>query len=77
MALKGYHPAVTIGTDAGTAAAIHTMGGDHHACQADEIHVDPGNIIVSTPGYMPGTGIKEIASGIEKLVQKVIELIGY
>jgi enhancing lycopene biosynthesis protein 2 len=77
MALKAYHPSVTIGTDANAAAAIHTMGGGHHACKVDEICVDPVNRIVSTPGYMLGTGIREIATGIEKLVQKVLELIGY
>jgi enhancing lycopene biosynthesis protein 2 len=74
MTLKGCQPSVTIGTDAGAAAAIHTMGGEHHACKVDEIYVDPVNRIVSTPGYMLGTEIKEIAAGIEKLVQKVIEL---
>jgi enhancing lycopene biosynthesis protein 2 len=76
MALKAHHPSVTIGTDAGAAAAIHTMGGGHHACKVDEIYVDPVNRIVSTPGYMLGTGLKEIATGIEKLVQKVLELAG-
>jgi enhancing lycopene biosynthesis protein 2 len=74
MTLKGCQPSVTIGTDAGTAGAIHTMGGEHQACKVDEIYVDPVNRIVSTPGYMLGTEIKEIAAGIEKLVQKVIEL---
>jgi enhancing lycopene biosynthesis protein 2 len=75
MALKGCQPSVTIGTDAGAAAAIHTMGGEHQACKVDEIYVDPLNRIVSTPGYMLGTTIKEISAGIEKLVQKVIELM--
>lgn len=75
MALKAYQPSVTIGTDSGVAAAIHTMGGRHHTCKADEIYVDPVNRIVSTPGYMLGAGLKEIAAGIEKLVRKVIELI--
>ena len=74
MALKACQPSVTIGTDDGAAAAIHAMGGGHRSCNVDEIHVDPVNRIVSTPGYMLGTGIKEIATGIEKLVQKVIEL---
>jgi enhancing lycopene biosynthesis protein 2 len=74
MALKEYQPSVTIGTDEGVAAAINTMGGAHHACEVDAIHVDPVNKIVSTPAYMLGPGLKEIANGIEKLVQKVIEL---
>jgi enhancing lycopene biosynthesis protein 2 len=74
MALKAFQPSVTIGTDTGAAAAIHTMGGEHHACNPDEIYVDPVNRIVSTPGYMLGAGINEIAAGIDKLVQKVIEL---
>ncbi len=74
MALKKHQPSVTIGTDEATAAAIHTMDGKHHVCEVGTIHVDPINKIVCTPAYLIGPGLKEIANGIEKLVQKVIDL---
>jgi enhancing lycopene biosynthesis protein 2 len=66
-------PEVTIGTDVGTAAAIETMGAKHMNCQVDQIHVDQKHKIVTTPAYMLGPGIKDIAVGIEKLVKKVVE----
>ena len=74
-ALSDRAPEVTIGTDPGTAAGIETMGGRHIACRVDQIHVDTINKIVTTPAYMLGQGIKDVAAGIEKLVQKVLSLI--
>jgi len=71
--LSGRRPEVTIGTDAGTAAAIESMGGVHRICTVDQIHVDEQNRIVSTPAYMLGPGIKDVAEGIQKLVDKVLE----
>jgi enhancing lycopene biosynthesis protein 2 len=73
-ALSAHKPELTIGTDMGTAAAIETMGAKHVACNVDDIHVDMVNRIVSTPAYMLGPGIKEVAVGITKLVKKVLEL---
>jgi len=73
-ALGRLNPEVTIGTDVGTAAAIETMGVKHMNCQVNQIHVDQKHKIVSTPAYMLGPGIKDIAVGIEKLVKKVVEL---
>jgi enhancing lycopene biosynthesis protein 2 len=73
-ALASRSPEVTIGTDMGTAAAIETMGGKHVACEVSQIHVDEAHKIVTTPAYMLGPGIKEVAIGIEKLVTKVVEL---
>jgi len=67
---------VTIGNDTGIAAAIETMGGKHHICTVDQIHVDTARKIVTTPAYMLGPGIRQVAQGIEKLVIKVLELIG-
>ena len=48
-ALSGALPSVTIGQDAGTAAAIESMGARHHVCKVDEIHMDAQNKIVTTP----------------------------
>jgi len=69
-------PEVTIGNDAGTASAIGSMGGVHIDRAVDEIHVDQKNKIVTTPAYMLGPGIKDVAVGIEKLVNKVLEMCG-
>lgn len=73
-ALGRHTPEVTIGKDVGTAAAIENTGAKHHNCGVDEIHVDAGRKIVTTPAYMLGPGIKDIAVGIEKLVKNVIQL---
>ncbi len=73
-ALCQHKPEVTIGTDKGTAAAIETMGGSHKVCQVDQIHVDSRHKIVTTPAYMLGPGIKDVAVGIEKLVAQVLAL---
>ena len=73
-ALGRHAPEVTIGTDTGTAAAIETMGGKHINCRVDEIHVDTRLKIVTTPAYMLGPGLKEVAVGIEKLVREVLAL---
>lgn len=73
-ALADRKPEVTIGTDAGTASAIEAMGGRHKSCSVDMIHLDAGNKLVSTPAYMLGPGIKEVAQGIEKLVARVVAL---
>jgi enhancing lycopene biosynthesis protein 2 len=75
-ALEDLSPEVTIGTDLGTASAIQAMGGAHHNCSVDMIHVDEKNRLVSTPAYMLGPGIKEVAEGIEKLINKVLSMIG-
>ena len=73
-ALSDKKPEVTIGNDQSTAEAIEGMGGRHRACTVDMIHVDAGNKVVSTPAYMLGPSIKDVAVGIEKLVDKVVEL---
>ena len=73
-AIAAVQPEVTIGNDTGTAAAIEAMGAVHKVCTVDMIHVDEAHKIVTTPAYMLGPGIKEVAAGIEKLVAKVLEL---
>ena len=71
-ALGARQPRVTIGNDVGTAAGIEAMGGVHNDCVVEEICVDEKNRIVSTPAYMLGPGIKEVAVGIEKLVDRIL-----
>jgi len=66
---------LTIGQDAETAAAIETMGCSHVTVAADEIHVDEAGKVVSSPAYMSAGSIAEVAKGVDKLVQKVLELV--
>lgn len=68
------HPRLTIGNDAGTAAALEKMGARHAACAADQIVVDETHRIVTTPAYMLAERIGEAAAGIDALVRKVLEL---
>lgn len=71
---KEYHPQLTIGNDAGTAAAINATGSSHQECPVREFVVDKKNKIVSTPAYMLAERISEAAEGIEKTVKAVLEL---
>jgi len=72
--LGEYSPILTIGSDEATAAAIEDMGGKHVVRAVNEIAVCDANKIVSTPAYMLGPGISDVAPGIELLVLKVLEL---
>ena len=64
----------TIGTDEQTAAAFNQMGGEHQICAVDQIAVDETNKVVSTPAYMLAGSVSEAASGINKLVEKVLSM---
>ncbi|MBD3287431.1 isoprenoid biosynthesis glyoxalase ElbB [candidate division KSB1 bacterium] len=72
--LGDFKPKLTIGNDEGTAKAVEEMGGEHVTCKVDEIAVDEGNKIVSTPAYMLGPSISFVAQGITKCVNKVLEM---
>jgi enhancing lycopene biosynthesis protein 2 len=76
LAAKIYGPGVTctIGNDADTAAQITRMGGKHEDCEVTEIVEDKARKLVSTPAYMVAKSIGEAASGINKLVDRVLEL---
>jgi enhancing lycopene biosynthesis protein 2 len=75
MALKENSPLVTIGSHDETIGALSAMGVKHCVCAVDEIAVDDKNRIVTAPAYMVGPGIKDIAKGIEKLVEKILSMI--
>ncbi|BAJ00060.1 isoprenoid biosynthesis glyoxalase ElbB [Shewanella violacea] len=66
----------TIGNDSETAQAFNLMGGKHQAAVVQDIIVDEINKVVSTPAYMLAANIAEASVGIEKLVKKVVEMIG-
>ena len=62
---------LTIGKDPDTSVAIEKLGCEHTPKNVDEICVDEKNKIITTPAYMLGQNVVEIASGIENLVQKL------
>jgi enhancing lycopene biosynthesis protein 2 len=76
LAAKIYGPGVTctIGNDAETAAAMNKMGATHKECAVSDIVEDKARKLVSTPAYMLAQSISEAASGINKLVDRVLEL---
>jgi enhancing lycopene biosynthesis protein 2 len=50
------------------------MGAHHQECTVEDIVEDTVRKLVSTPAYMLGKNISEVASGINKLVDRVLEL---
>lgn len=76
LAARIYGPGVvcTIGSDPDTAATLTKMGARHEICAVDEIVVDTERKLVTTPAYMLAKTIGETAGGINKLVDRVLEL---
>lgn len=76
LAAKIYGPGVvcTIGNDEDTSAAIVHMGGTHEECDVHDIVEDTQRRLVTTPAYMLAGNISDAASGIYKLVDRVLEL---
>ncbi|UST58729.1 isoprenoid biosynthesis glyoxalase ElbB [Pseudomonas moraviensis] len=76
LAAKIYGPGVTctIGNDADTAAAMNKMGATHEECAVTDIVEDKARKLVTTPAYMLAQTISKAASGINKLVDRVLEL---
>ena len=76
LAAKIYGAGVicTIGKDADTAAALTQMGAQHEECEVSEIIEDTQRKLVTTPAYMLAQSISEAASGINKLVDRILEL---
>lgn len=64
----------TIGNDEATASAFNTLGGEHITCEVDDIVFDEEHKVLSTPAYMLAGNISQAASGIEKLVSKLVEV---
>ena len=75
LALGEFAPELTIGDDPGTAQALEAAGAKHVVQAVDAIQVDAQNNLVTTPAYMLGPGIADIAKGIEKLVGAVLSRV--
>ena len=67
---------MTVGSDETTAKDIQSMGSTHVTCPVTEIIVDEEKKMVTTPAYMEAQSIKEAAEGIEKLVAKILSMVG-
>ena len=67
-------PTLTIGNDAGTAKALGACGAKHENRRVDEVTIDRKLRIVSTPAYMLGPNITDIAKGIAALCKEVVKL---
>lgn len=64
----------TIGNDAKTAKTLEQMGAIHQNCTVDNIVEDKAHKLITTPAYMLGQSIAEIAQGINKLVVRILQL---
>ena len=73
-ALRGTdtHARLTIGNEADTAAALETMGATHRDCPVHKAVIDEDNRIITTPAYMLGPGPKDVGTGIEQSINKLM-----
>jgi len=62
------------GDNAGAVEGIEAMGASHLTCPVDEYREDLELGLITTPAYMEAGRISEAATGIEKLVARVLEL---
>lgn len=72
LGVKGVN--LTVGGESDASAAIDALGSNHVVCDVSDIVVDEENKIVSTPAHMSEARIYQIALGIDKLVDKVVEM---
>lgn len=77
MAAQIFGPGVvcTLGHgEADAAVAVQKMGAEHKVSEVDGIVEDTQHKLISTPAYMLARSIGEAATGINKLVDRVLEL---
>lgn len=72
---ESVHPTLTIGNDKDTSEKIEKMGSHHQDCVVQDVVLDVENKIVSSPAYMLGQSISEVAEGIEKSVRELVKMI--
>ncbi len=68
---KDLRPRLTIGTDAGTAAGLETLGAMHENREPTGVVVDEANRIVSTPCYMSATRVSEVFEGCDTMIEAI------
>jgi enhancing lycopene biosynthesis protein 2 len=68
---------VTIGDDAGAAAAVAEMGSRNVVRTVTEAHADDRNAVVTAPAYMYGqAAVHEVYEGIGRMIEGVLARIG-
>jgi len=72
--LGSERPRLTIGTDADAARGLEAMGAEHVGCTVAELVVDRERKLVSTPAYMLGKTIGEVAKGIDMAVDALVDM---
>ncbi len=65
---------LTIGSDAGTAAALELMGATHKKAGHGEVVVDRRARLATTPCYMLDASIAQVADGADNVVRAVLEM---
>lgn len=65
---------LTIGNDAGTAAALGKMGARHKTAGHGEVVIDRKARLATTPCYMLDATIGQIAEGADNVVRAVLEM---
>ncbi len=66
---------LTIGSDAGTAGAVESMGATHQDTNHGEVVIDANHKIATTPCYMLDANILQISEGAENIVKAVFKLM--
>jgi enhancing lycopene biosynthesis protein 2 len=66
---------LTIGSDAGTASAIETLGASHVETTHGEVIIDDKYKVVTTPCYMLDANIVQIAEGAGNVVKAMLQLM--
>lgn len=66
---------LTIGDEAGPAAAIDAMGARHLTCPVTETRVDEANKVVTTPAYMLAGRITEARDSTKAMVDRVVAML--
>ncbi len=66
---------ITIGNDIEAVGVLQSKGAHHINCPAEDIVVDSLHRIVSTPAYMVADNLLQVETGINKLVDKVLEMV--
>lgn len=77
LAGQGRNEVLTLGNDAGVAAAMGKLGADHHSVDgAREVVVDETCNLVTTPAYMfDDARLSDVWTGIERCVAEVLKRV--
>ena len=67
-------PTLTIGDDKDWSQKIENLGSKHQDCAVRDTVTDRENRIITSPAYMLGQSISEVAEGIEKTVKELVAM---